>query len=576
MTERGRTRQNGPAIESTPVEKKTWYSGLTGYQWLVFAVCTMGWSFDCLDQQLFALARKPAIADLANVPEDASIVGEYGGWATSIMLIGWATGGIFFGIMGDKIGRVKTMFWTILAYSLFTGLCGAATSVWMFILFRFLTGLGVGGQFAVGVALLAETMPDHARSRALGLLQVFASVGNILAAFIAIGLAHLTAIGVLPGSTWRWMFLIGVFPALLSVVVIRYLREPDAWKTATQSKEDKAKAGSLRELFGTPRWRYNVIIGMLLASVGVIGLWGIGFFSIDLNRTICRKWAQQEELKEGDISLDHQFIGSVIADPIRLDQAAQTVKLKCLLAEDMKNNYPQILYNAALELREANKNGPKSELTRENVAQHLEDNGGLSDETLSGCSAYLAAATAAQTESFDATVEAITARQTRIDETVSRWGSITSMLFNLGACFGIYAFAVVAERLGRRPTFTIFFTAAFFSTLVAFLCMKKPTDILWMVPLMGFFQLALFGGYTIYFPELFPTHLRSTAVSFCYNIGRYVAAFGPAIFGLLTHRVFNAYDEPMRYAGALMCGVFILGIVFTWMAPETKGQPLPE
>ena len=562
-------------LNDNSTRKMAWYSGLTRYHWLVFAVCTMGWSFDCLDQQLFALARKPAIADLANVSEDASIVGEYVGWATSIMLIGWATGGIFFGIMGDKIGRVKTMFWTILAYSLFTGLCGAATSVWMFILFRFLTGLGVGGQFAVGVALLAETMPDHARSRTLGLLQVFASVGNITAAFIALGLGHLTAIGVLPGETWRWMFLIGIFPAFLSVIVIRYLHEPDAWKRATESVEDKSKAGSLRELFGIPRWRHNVIIGMLLASVGVIGLWGIGFFSIDLNRTICRKWAQQEELRASDVALEKRLISSVMANPSLLDQAVKTIHPKFLLAEDMKRNYPAIIYTVAVQLHEAG-DGPNNEPTQKNILRYLNKESNLPTDKIKGCTEYLAATGAGSAEFFEETIDAIVARHTKINKTVGRWGSITSILFNVGACFGIYAFAVVAEWLGRRPTFTIFFLAAFFSTMLAFLGMNKPTDILWMVPLMGFFQLALFGGYAIYFPELFPTRLRSTAVSFCYNIGRYVAAFGPAIFGLLTHRVFNAYDEPMRYAGALMCGVFILGIVLTWMAPETKGQPLPE
>jgi MFS family permease len=371
------------------------------------------------------------------------------------------------------------------------------------------------------------------------------------------------------------MFLIGVLPALLSVVVIRYLHEPDAWKNATRSDEDKAKAGSLRELFGTPRWRYNVIIGMLLASVGVIGLWGIGFFSIDLNRTVCRKWAQREELKKEKQSLDRRFIGSLIADPTLLDRAGETVKPKFLISRNPKCNYPLVIYSAALRIRQA-KAAASDELNARDLARYLKNEAKVSNENLEACMAYYADATVTPAKSFDATVKAIVARRVRIDETVGWWGSITSILFNLGACFGIYAFAVVTERLGRRPTFTIFFLASFFSTLLAFLCMNRPADILWMVPLMGFFQLALFGGYAIFFPELFPTRLRSTAVSFCYNIGRYVAAFGPAIFGLLTHRVFSAYDEPMRYAGAMMCGVFIVGIVITWLAPETRGRPLPE
>jgi hypothetical protein len=97
-----------------------------------------------------------------------------------------------------------------------------------------------------------------------------------------------------------------------------------------------------------------------------------------------------------------------------------------------------------------------------------------------------------------------------------------------------------------------------------------------MLPIMGFCQLSLFAGYAIYFPELFPTRLRSTGTSFCYNVGRFAAASGPFLLGQLSSTVFSSSPEPMRPAGILMCGAFLLGLAVLPFAPETKGRPLPE
>ena len=114
------------------------------------------------------------------------------------------------------------------------------------------------------------------------------------------------------------------------------------------------------------------------------------------------------------------------------------------------------------------------------------------------------------------------------------------------------------------------------STAFVFWNLRPVGDIFWMIPLMGFCQLALFGGYAIYFPELFPTRLRSTGTSFCYNGARFLGAAGPTASGLLTSRVFSGYPEPIRYAGVAMCTVFLVGLVALPFAPETRGQPLPE
>jgi MFS family permease len=148
---------------------------------------------------------------------------------------------------------------------------------------------------------------------------------------------------------------------------------------------------------------------------------------------------------------------------------------------------------------------------------------------------------------------------------------------NVGGFFGIWAFSRGTHLIGRKPAFAIAFVAAFVSTALVFWKLNEFSQIFWMVPIMGFCQLSLFGGYAIYFPELFPTRLRSTGTSFCYNVGRFVAAGGPATRALLIEYYTRQHvDEPWRYAGITMCVIFLLGLVALPFAPETRGKPLPE
>jgi MFS family permease len=457
-----------PSVD-LPRTKGAWWREMNRYHWFVFTVAALGWLFDTMDQQLFNIARVPAIRtvltkELGETPPDG-MVQEYGGYATSIFLIGWGTGGLLFGVLGDLLGRVRSLMLTILLYSLFTGLSAFSTSVLDFSVYRFLTGLGVGGEFAVGVSLVAEVMPDRARPFALGLLQALSAVGNIIAALVGMLQGYLTQHGHLSGdSGWRGMFLIGTFPALLTLLIMRRLKEPERWSAlAAGSSPGQRVRAYFGELFGNPRWSRNAVIGLLLASSGIIGLWGIGFFSIDLQRTVFR--AEFERL-------------------------------------------------------------------------------GLPKDEISGM--------------------------------VSFWAGVTSLMMNVGAFFGIYAFSYATHWLGRRWTFAVSFVLALASTAFTFWYFRTIADVFWMIPIMGFCQLALFGGYAIYFPELFPTRLRSTGTSFCYNGARFLAATGPTLLGLLTNRVYSDYPEPMRYAGVTMCAIFLLGLIVLPFAPETKGQPLPE
>ncbi|HWB82871.1 MAG TPA: MFS transporter [Bryobacteraceae bacterium] len=439
-------------------EKYTWYKELNRYHWFVLAVASLGWLFDTMAQQLFNLARKPAIRELLGGRATDASIAEQAGYATMIFMIGWAIGGVLFGILGDRLGRVKTMILTILFYSIFTGLSVFAVGLWDFNLYRFLCGLGVGGQFAVGVALVAEVMPERARPFALGLVQALSAVGNMMAALTGIFLGELEQSGAI-ASAWRLMFLAGALPAPLALVVFKKLKEPEQWLKARAAKQ---KLGSFTDLLSHPRWRHNSIVGLLLAFAGVVGLWGIGFFSYDLLRPV----------------LENTF-------------RAQ----------------------------------------------------GYTGTELAG--------------------------------KVTTWIGITSLLQNLGCFFGVYAFTYLTQYTNRRKAFAVSFIAAMVITAYTFWQLRETSQIFWMIPLMGFAQLSLFGGYAIYLPELFPTRLRSTGTSFCYNVGRLVAAVGPLSLGLLTSRVFHGPDA-MRFAGVTMCLVFLVGLAALPFAPETKDQPLPE
>ena len=195
----------------TPIPRKGWASlrDLNKYQWFVFCVAAIAWMADCMDQQLFNLARVMSLTDLlGGAAADPNEVKTWAARSTSVFLIGWATGGLVFGMYGDRIGRVRTLTYTILLYSFFTGFSALSQGPVDYCLYRFLTGLGVGGVFAAAVALLAETMPSHARPFTLGLMQALSAVGNCTAAlmFIALGLlelnGHLDALthGTSPGD----------------------------------------------------------------------------------------------------------------------------------------------------------------------------------------------------------------------------------------------------------------------------------------------------------------------------------------------------------------------------------------
>jgi predicted MFS family arabinose efflux permease len=423
---------------------------ITPMHWLVVIIASCGWLFDCMDQRLFILARESALKELLGGAAAAADVKTHAGYATTAMILGWATGGIFFGMMSDKWGRVKTMVVTLLVYSGFTGLSGIATSWVDFTIYRFLVGLGVGGMFGAATTLVAESVPSRVRAVALGALQALSAFGNIMGSLISLQIQPGAANFFGGYSGWRVLFFVGIVPSLLVVPIMFVLKEPDAWRRAKAEAEAgvvKKNIGSPLELFRSPRWRRNSIVGLMLGVSGMIGLWGIGFYS------------------------------------------------------------PELISTALV---------------------------GAPQQTI---------------------------------DTVRGWGTA---LQDVGSFLGMLTFTVIASVLSRRLAFFFAFLAGLLTTAFVFHSLNTASDAYWMLPMMGFAQLALFAGYSIYFPELFPTRLRGTGVGFCYNTVRYLAAPAPILLGYLS-KVLS-----FRTAAVVMSSVYLIGMVALIWAPETKGKPLPE
>ena len=238
---------------------------------LGFIAAWLGWAFDGLDGFMYTLVAVPLVAKLMSMPGTDQAVKDKAALIQAVFLVGWALGGAVFGRIGDALGRTKTLNLTILFYAAFTGLCFFATEWWHLLIFRFLAALGIGGEWAAGAALVGETVPPRLRHWASALLQSGYMFGMILAALTVRGLA---------GVEHKYIFLIGVLPALFTLWIRRAVPEPEEWvnNKATQVMP------KVSELFGKQVLPTTLKV-LAMSTITLLGAWTILYFGPGLIRS---------------------------------------------------------------------------------------------------------------------------------------------------------------------------------------------------------------------------------------------------------------------------------------------------
>jgi MFS family permease len=248
-----------------------WYAGITGYQWLVLVIASLGWVFDVFEGQIFVATMNESMQDLLAATTSDEDRRRYNTIILWVFLLGGALGGVLFGALSDRVGRVRTMVYTILMYSLFSCLSALAQTWWHMAVLRFLVALGVGGEWAVAAALVAEVFPRRARARSLAIFHASSVLGTLMAVAAGAFVAGNLNLG------WRWCFGLGAVPAVLVVWILASLHEP------ARAAPRTASSGSVAQLFRRDLLR-RTLVGVGLAAIGLATFWGAHIYGKDVLR----------------------------------------------------------------------------------------------------------------------------------------------------------------------------------------------------------------------------------------------------------------------------------------------------
>lgn len=503
---------------------------------LALIAALLGWMFDGLEMGLFPLVARPALRELLRTGErtDAvratgggaaaeqyekqleSEVGRWYGVITAGFLVGAATGGVLFGWLGDKFGRIRALTLSVLVYAGCSGFSAFVESPWQLAGLRFAGALGMGGEWALGVALVMELWPGASRGWLAGWIGAFGNLGYLIVGAIALALT--TTGGELTGwveslglsshwaqrltanGNWRLLMLVGAVPALLTLFIRLFVPESERWL-----REKEAGAAS--------HWSSYDLLAVLLGAAVASGI--IYFWAVDFDYAI---------------RVPVTLIGLAIVT-------------MCYL-------YParQYLRRATADLGE-----------RRHILGRMLLGAGLSGVPLLGTWAGLMW--------VYPWVHKLT------DGKVPGAVPTTQIVTSAGAMLGCIVAALLGSRLGRRPVYAALCILSCVSLLGFYRLETGYGPVLLVVAgLVAAISAAFYGWLPLYLPELFPTKVRATGQGFSYNFGRILAAIG----ALQTGNLLTYFEGDYAKACSVAAGVYFFGLILIAFAPETKGKPLPE
>lgn len=508
-------------------------------QWMSLLAAFLGWMFDGFEMGLFPLIGQAALADLLGPGAPPGDTAKWFGAIIAVFLVGAASGGVLFGWLGDKIGRVRAMSLSILTYAIFTGLCGLAAEAWHIAVLRFIASLGMGGEWSLGVALVNEIWPGKSRALIAGLIGAAANVGFLLVALLSMALtsvisgvqAAMLGMGISQGltdsllanSAWRFLMISGALPALLVFFIRLFVPESEKWERE-------------RQRGATSHWATADLIGVLAGCVGALAI--IWAWSPDGAAAIGRTVPT----------------GLALSLTVLLTLVGLAVALIGFL-------HPVRQYLSRAEVA-----GSLTNETRQHVVRMMLFGAGLAGVALLGTwgSIQWAPRWAAQLPLMPGAITP------QFHPHAKEW---TQICLALGAIVATILAALCAGRFGRRGTYCVLCVASIASALVLYQANTTFGPMfLASVFIAGGLTAAFYGFFPLYLPELFPTAVRAVGQGFAFNFGRILAAVG----GLQTATLMALFDGSFPMAGSVLTIIYLIGAVIVWFGPETRGKPLPE